>query len=153
MRLAKITAALVVAGLALPAQAAGPDAATLQKLVERMEKLEARNADLEKQVKSLKGESDEIAKGLDSPRLSETEPELTVRLKAVEKDALGMKKAAKIEKGSGKPHLEKVGKVTRAQLEEIAKTKKKDLTAADMDAAVKTIAGSARSMGITVEGV
>ena len=64
-----------------------------------------------------------------------------------------LKKAAKIEKGSGKPHVDKVGKVTRAQLEEIAKTKMKDLTAADMDAAVKTIAGSARSMGLTVEGV
>ena len=64
-----------------------------------------------------------------------------------------LKKAAKIEKGSGKAHLDKVGKVTRAQLEEIAKVKIKDLTAADMDAAVKTIAGSARSMGITVEGV
>ena len=64
-----------------------------------------------------------------------------------------LKKAAKIEKGSGKPHLDKVGKVTRAQLEEIAKMKIKDLTAADMDAAVKTIAGSARSMGLTVEGV
>ena len=69
-------------------------------------------------------------------------------------DALPLlKKAAKIEKGSGRPHLDKVGKVTRAQLEEIAKTKIKDLTAADMDAAVKTIAGSARSMGIIVEGV
>jgi large subunit ribosomal protein L11 len=64
-----------------------------------------------------------------------------------------LKKAAKLEKGSGKPHLDKVGKVTRAQLEEIAKTKIKDLTAANMDAAVRTIAGSARSMGITVEGV
>jgi large subunit ribosomal protein L11 len=64
-----------------------------------------------------------------------------------------LKKAAKIEKGSGKPHVEKVGKVTREQLEEIAKTKVKDLTAANLDAAVKTIAGSARSMGITVEGV
>ena len=64
-----------------------------------------------------------------------------------------LKKAAKIEKGSGKPHLEKVGKVTRAQLEEIAKTKMKDLNAADMDGAVKIIAGSARSMGLTVEGV
>ena len=64
-----------------------------------------------------------------------------------------LKKAAKIDKGSGRAHLDKVGKVTRAQLEEIAKTKIKDLTAADMDAAVKTIAGSARSMGITVEGV
>jgi large subunit ribosomal protein L11 len=64
-----------------------------------------------------------------------------------------LKKAAKIEKGSGKPHVDKVGKVTRAQLEEIAKMKIKDLTAANMDAAVKTIAGSARSMGLTVEGV
>ena len=64
-----------------------------------------------------------------------------------------LKKAAKIEKGSGKPHLEKVGKVTRAQLEEIAKTKMKDMTAADLEAAVKTIAGSARSMGVIVEGV
>ena len=64
-----------------------------------------------------------------------------------------LKKAVKIDKGSGKPHLEKVGNITRAQLEEIAKIKTKDLTAADMDAAVRTIAGSARSMGITVEGV
>lgn len=98
MKLAKLTAALVAAGLALPALAA-PDAATLQKLVERMEKLEARNAELEKQVKVLKGESEEIAKGLDSPRLSQYEPELTVRLKAVEKDALEMKKAARIAEG------------------------------------------------------
>jgi large subunit ribosomal protein L11 len=64
-----------------------------------------------------------------------------------------LKKAAKIEKGSGKAHLDKVGKVTRAQLEEIAKIKMKDLNAADMDGAVKIIAGSARSMGLTVEGV
>ena len=64
-----------------------------------------------------------------------------------------LKKAVKIEKGSGRPHLEKVGKITREQLEEIAKIKVKDLTAADMDAAVKTIAGSARSMGLIVEGV
>ncbi|MBE7420479.1 MAG: 50S ribosomal protein L11 [Ideonella sp.] len=64
-----------------------------------------------------------------------------------------IKKAVKIEKGSGKPNADKVGKISRAQLEEIAKAKMKDLTAADLDAAVKTIAGSARSMGITVEGV
>ena len=64
-----------------------------------------------------------------------------------------LKKAAKIEKGSGKAHIEKVGKVTRAQLEEIAKTKMKDLNAADLDGAVKIIAGSARSMGLVVEGV
>ncbi len=64
-----------------------------------------------------------------------------------------IKKAVKIDKGSAHPHTDKVGKITRAQLEEIAKTKMKDLTAADMDAAVRTIAGSARSMGVTVEGV
>ena len=64
-----------------------------------------------------------------------------------------IKKAAKLDKGSARPHVDKVGKVTRAQLEEIAKTKMKDLTAADMDAAVRTIAGSARSMGVNVEGV
>jgi large subunit ribosomal protein L11 len=63
-----------------------------------------------------------------------------------------IKKAAKVTKGSGVPHTEKVGKITRAQAEEIAKTKQPDLTAADMDAAVRTIAGSARSMGIEVEG-
>lgn len=64
-----------------------------------------------------------------------------------------IKKAAKIQKGSARPHIEKVGKITRAQAEEIAKTKAPDLTAADMDAAVRTIAGSARSMGIVVEGL
>ena len=64
-----------------------------------------------------------------------------------------LKKAAGIQKGSGEPHINKVGKVTRAQLEEIANTKMPDLTAADMDAAVRTIAGSARSMGIETEGV
>ena len=64
-----------------------------------------------------------------------------------------IKKAAKLEKGSPRPHTDKVGKITRKQAEEIATTKMPDLTAADMDAAVRTIAGSARSMGIDVEGV
>src|SRR5512146_2871369 len=64
-----------------------------------------------------------------------------------------IKKAVKIDKGSKVPHTDKVGKLTRAQAEEIAKTKMPDLTAADMDAAVRTIAGSARSMGVIVEGV
>ncbi|MBP3222173.1 MAG: 50S ribosomal protein L11 [Neisseriaceae bacterium] len=64
-----------------------------------------------------------------------------------------LKKAAGIQKGSPRPHTDKVGKVTRAQLEEIAKTKEPDLTAADLDAAVRIIAGSARSMGIETEGV
>ena len=62
-------------------------------------------------------------------------------------------KAAGLKSGSGRPNTEKVGKVTRAQLEEIATTKLADLTAADMDAAVRTIAGSARSMGLETEGV
>jgi len=64
-----------------------------------------------------------------------------------------LKKAAGIAKGSGVPNRDKVGKVNRAQLEDIAKAKEPDLTAADMDAAVRTIAGSARSMGIETEGV
>ncbi|MHB1094421.1 50S ribosomal protein L11 [Thiobacillus sp.] len=64
-----------------------------------------------------------------------------------------IKKAIKLDKGSAKPNLDKVGTITRAQLEEIAKTKEPDLTASDMDAAVRTIAGTARSMGIIVEGV
>ncbi|BCX80546.1 large subunit ribosomal protein L11 [Methylomarinovum caldicuralii] len=64
-----------------------------------------------------------------------------------------LKKAVGAEKGSSVPNLEKIGTVTREQLEEIAKIKEPDLTAADMDAAVRTIAGTARSMGIDVEGV
>ena len=63
-----------------------------------------------------------------------------------------LKKAAGIEKGSGQPNTNKVGKVTRKQLEEIAKLKAPDLNSADLDAAVKIIAGSARSMGLEVEG-
>jgi len=64
-----------------------------------------------------------------------------------------IKKAAGITKGSPKPHTDKVGSITKAQCEEIAKAKMKDLTAADLDGAARTIAGSARSMGITVEGL
>ena len=64
-----------------------------------------------------------------------------------------LRKAAGVPKGSGVPHREKVGKVNREQLEEIVKSKDGDLTAADMEAALRTIAGTARSMGIEVEGV
>ena len=64
-----------------------------------------------------------------------------------------LKKAAGISGGSGTPNTEKVGKVTRQQLEDIAKIKDPDLTAADLDAAVRTIAGTARSMGVETEGV
>lgn len=94
-RLTLIAASLAAAGFVTPSFAAPSDAATLEKILARMEKLEARNAELEKEVKSLKTESDKVAQALDSDRISENEPELTSRLKAVEKDALGMKKAAK----------------------------------------------------------
>ena len=67
--------------------------------------------------------------------------------------AVLLKKAAGIKSGSGRPNTQKVGTVTRAQLEDIAKAKEPDLTAADMDTAVRTIAGTARSMGLDVEGV
>lgn len=67
--------------------------------------------------------------------------------------AVLLRKAAGVAKGSGTPNSEKVGKVTRAQLEEIANTKMKDLNANDLDAAVRIIAGSARSMGLDVEGM
>jgi large subunit ribosomal protein L11 len=63
-----------------------------------------------------------------------------------------IKKAIKLDKGSAKPHVDKVGKLTRQQAEEIAKIKMPDLTAGDMDAAVRTVAGSARSMGVVMEG-
>ena len=64
-----------------------------------------------------------------------------------------IKRAIKLDKGSSRPNSDKVGKITRAQLEEIAKIKTKDLTGADLDAQVKTIAGTARSMGVTVEEI
>jgi large subunit ribosomal protein L11 len=66
--------------------------------------------------------------------------------------AVLIRKAIGIEKGSGTPNTAKVGKISRKQLEEVAKMKQPDLTAADLEAAVRTIAGSARSMGVDVEG-
>ena len=67
--------------------------------------------------------------------------------------AVLVRKAIGIEKGSGTPNTNKVGKISRKQIEEVAKAKTPDLTAADLEAAVRTIAGSARSMGVDVEGV
>jgi large subunit ribosomal protein L11 len=67
--------------------------------------------------------------------------------------AVLIRKAIGIEKGSGAPNTAKVGKITRKQIEEVATTKQPDLTAADMEAAVRTIAGTARSMGVDVEGL
>ncbi|MDR2837549.1 MAG: carbohydrate porin [Azonexus sp.] len=96
MRRKQLTAALMAAGLALPALAADDQQALLEKLATRLERLEARNAELEKEVKALKADNQKIADGLDSTQLSQYEPELTARLKAVENDALGFKKAARI---------------------------------------------------------
>ena len=64
-----------------------------------------------------------------------------------------IRKAAKVEKGSAKPNTDKVGRLTRTQVEQIAKQKMPDLSAADLEAAMRTVAGSARSIGVTVEGV
>jgi large subunit ribosomal protein L11 len=64
-----------------------------------------------------------------------------------------IKKAAGIESGSAKPHTDKVGKITRKQVEDIAKAKMPDLNASDLDAAMRIVAGSARSMGVIVEGM
>jgi len=94
MRFAPLAAALLAAGLALPAR--GADDAALRQLMQRLDRLEARNAELEKEVKALKTEREAINKGLDSERVSQYEPELTARLKAVEKDVLDMKKPAKL---------------------------------------------------------
>jgi len=99
MRNRLLVAALAAAGLAtlsVPATAATSEAQLLQKLADRLERLEARNAELEKEVKTLKTENEKIGKGLDSERISENEPELTARLKAVERDAQDAKKAAKV---------------------------------------------------------
>jgi large subunit ribosomal protein L11 len=64
-----------------------------------------------------------------------------------------IKKALKLDKGSQRPNSQKVGKLTRAQIEDIVKTKSKDLTGADLEAGIRTVAGTARSMGVTVEGI
>ena len=91
----RIFAALAAAGLAMPAVAAPTDA-QMKQMMQRLERLEARNNELEKEVKALKGDNEQISKGLESERISQYEPELTSRLKAVENDVLNMKKPAAI---------------------------------------------------------
>ena len=97
----------------------------------------------------------ELEGGLEEAGVATAKTVSDGRVVFVERHAVAIliKKAAKIQKGSSRPNTEKVAKITRAQAEEIAKTKAPDLTAADIDAAVRTIAGSARSMGIIVEGL
>ena len=133
--------------LQVPAQSANPSPpvgpALGQKGVNIMEFCKAFNA-----------QTQEIEKGLPIPVVITvySDKSFTFIMKTPPA-AILLKKAAGIKSGSGRPNTEKVGTVTRAQLEEIAKTKEPDLTAADLDAAVRTIAGSARSMGLNVEGV
>jgi len=104
--------------------------------------------------KAFNAQTQQMEKGLPTPVVITvySDRSFTFILKTPPASVL-LRKALGIEKGSGTPNTNKVGKVTRAQLEEIAKIKKPDLTAADLDAAVRTIAGTARSMGIETEGV
>ena len=104
--------------------------------------------------KQFNAQTQKIEKGLPIPVVITvyTDRSFTFIMKTPPASVL-IRKAIGIEKGSGTPNTAKVGKISRKQLEEIAKLKQPDLTAADLDAAVRTIAGSARSMGVDVEGV
>jgi large subunit ribosomal protein L11 len=104
--------------------------------------------------KAFNAQTQSLEKGLPTPVIITvySDRSFTFILKTPPASVL-LRKALGIENGSGTPNTAKVGKVTRKQLEDIAKIKKPDLTAADLDAAVRTIAGSARSMGVDVEGV
>ncbi|GAA3909957.1 50S ribosomal protein L11 [Halomonas cibimaris] len=104
--------------------------------------------------KSFNAETQDIELGLPTPVVITvyTDRSFTFVTKTPPAAVL-LKKAAGVKSGSGEPNKAKVGSVTREQLEEIAQTKEPDLTAADLDAAVRTIAGSARSMGLNVEGL
>jgi large subunit ribosomal protein L11 len=104
--------------------------------------------------KAFNAQTQNLEKGLPTPVVITvySDRSFTFVLKTPPASVL-IRKALGIEKGSGAPNTHKVGRITRQQLEEIAKTKQPDLTAADLEAAVRTIAGSARSMGVDVEGV
>jgi large subunit ribosomal protein L11 len=104
--------------------------------------------------KTFNAQTQSLEKGLPTPVIITvySDRSFTFILKTPPASVL-IRKAIGLEKGSGTPNTNKVGRITRAQLETIAKTKQPDLTAADLDAAVRTIAGSARSMGVDVEGV
>jgi large subunit ribosomal protein L11 len=103
--------------------------------------------------KAFNAQTQEVEKGMPLPVVITVyaDKSFTFEIKTPPAAVL-LKKAAGITKGSGTPNTNKVGTVTRAQLEEIAETKMKDLNANDMEAAVQIIAGSARSMGLVVEG-
>ena len=129
----------VKAGMANPSPPVGP--ALGQHGVNIMEFCKAFNA-----------KTESVEKGLPIPVVITVynDRSFTFETKTPPASVLIMK-AINLSKGSSEPHKNKVGKITRAQMEEIAKMKEPDLTAADMDAAVRTIAGSARSMGVETE--
>jgi large subunit ribosomal protein L11 len=104
--------------------------------------------------KAFNAQTQSLEKGLPTPVVITvySDRSFTFILKTPPASVL-IRKAIGIEKGSGTPNTNKVGRISRAQLETIAKTKQPDLTAADLEAAVRTIAGSARSMGVDVEGL
>jgi len=104
--------------------------------------------------KQFNAQTQKLEKGLPIPVIITvyTDRSFTFIMKTPPASVL-IRKAIGIEKGSGTPNTAKVGKITRKQLEEVAKTKQPDLTAANLEAAVRTIAGSARSMGVDVEGL
>ena len=104
--------------------------------------------------KQFNAQTQKIEKGLPIPVVITvyTDRSFTFVMKTPPASVL-IRKAIGIEKGSGAPNTNKVGKISRKQLEEIAKTKTPDLTAADLEAAVRTVAGTARSMGVDVEGL
>jgi len=104
--------------------------------------------------KAFNAQTQNIEKGLPTPVVITvySDRSFTFVLKTPPASVL-IRKALGIEKGSGAPNTNKVGRISRKQLEEIAKMKQPDLTSADLEAAVRTIAGSARSMGVDVEGV
>ena len=131
----------VPAGDAKPSPPVGP--ALRQKGVNIMEFCKAFNA-----------ETQDVEKGLPIPVVITVYADKSFTyVKKTPPAAILIQKAAGIAKGSGVPNRDKVGKLTRAQLEEIAKTKEPDLSSYDMDSAVRIIAGTARSMGVEVEGV
>jgi large subunit ribosomal protein L11 len=104
--------------------------------------------------KQFNAQTQKLEKGLPIPVIITvyTDRSFTFVMKTPPASVL-IRKAIGIEKGSGAPNTNKVGKISRKQLEEIAKTKTPDLTAADLEAAVRTVAGTARSMGVDVEGL
>jgi len=104
--------------------------------------------------KQFNAQTQKLEKGLPIPVIITvyTDRSFTFIMKTPPASVL-IRKAIGIEKGSGAPNTNKVGKISRKQIEEVATTKQPDLTAADMDAAVRTIAGTARSMGVDVEGL